>query len=187
MFSGLIYGNKEIYCLIVVGNSIAINLVLFFCAYSLLVKGDSGIFGLAGIRQKVEVHTCESLFLSVSFLAGKLSCHDLLVESGDIVNIDYVGKVDGQEFNGGSATGYHLTIGSGTFIDGFEDGLIGKNVGETVDLNLKFPDNYTNNTDLAGKDVVFTVTVNSISRVPELTDEVADSVVEGMTAGAVKG
>ena len=106
------------------------------------------------------------------------------VESGDIVNIDYVGKVDGQEFNGGSATGYHLTIGSGTFIDGFEDGLIGKNVGETVDLNLKVPDNYTNNTDLAGKDVVFTVTVNSITRVPELTDEVADEVVEGMTAEA---
>ena len=83
------------------------------------------------------------------------------VENGDIVNIDYVGKVDGEEFNGGSATGQHLEIGSGSFIDGFEDGLIGKNVGDTVDLNLTFPEDYGSE-DLAGKDVVFKVTINSI-------------------------
>lgn len=100
------------------------------------------------------------------------------VESGDIVNIDYVGKVDGEEFSGGSATGQHLTIGSGSFIDGFEDGLIGVNVGDTVDLNLKFPDTYTNNTDLAGKDVVFTVTVNSIDTEKEMTyDDLTDEYV----------
>lgn len=99
------------------------------------------------------------------------------VESGDIVNIDYVGKVDGKEFSGGSATGQHLTIGSGSFIDGFEDGLIGKNVGDTVDLNLKFPDDY-NNTDLAGKDVVFTVTINSIDTQKEMTyDDLTDEYV----------
>ena len=105
------------------------------------------------------------------------------VEAGDTVNIDYVGKMDGEEFDGGSAEGYDLEIGSCTFIDGFEDGIIGMQVGETKDLELKFPDNY-HSTDLAGKDVVFTVTVNSITRVPELTDEVADEVVEGMTAEA---
>ena len=105
------------------------------------------------------------------------------VESGDTVNIDYVGKIDGEEFDGGSAEGYDLEIGSCTFIDGFEDGIIGMQVGETKDLELKFPDDY-HSTDLAGKDVVFTVTVNSISRVPELTDEVANNVVEGMTAEA---
>ena len=105
------------------------------------------------------------------------------VESGDTVNIDYVGKIDGEEFDGGSAEGYDLEIGSCTFIDGFEDGIIGMQVGDTKDLELKFPEDY-HSTDLAGKDVVFTVTVNSISRVPELTDEVADSVVEGMTAEA---
>ena len=105
------------------------------------------------------------------------------VESGDTVNIDYVGKIDGEEFDGGSAEGYDLEIGSCTFIDGFEDGIIGMQVGETKDLELKFPEEY-HSEDLAGKDVVFTVTVNSISRVPELTDEVADSVVEGMTAEA---
>ena len=105
------------------------------------------------------------------------------VESGDTVNIDYVGKIDGEEFDGGSAEGYDLEIGSCTFIDGFEDGIIGMQVGDTKDLELKFPEDY-HSTDLAGKDVVFTVTVNSISRVPELTDKVADSVVEGMTAEA---
>ncbi|MCU6725572.1 Trigger factor [uncultured Clostridium sp.] len=105
------------------------------------------------------------------------------VESGDTVNIDYVGKIDEEEFDGGSAEGYDLEIGSCTFIDGFEDGIIGMQVGDTKDLELKFPEDY-HSTDLAGKDVVFTVTVNSISRVPELTDEVADSVVEGMTAEA---
>ena len=105
------------------------------------------------------------------------------VESGDTVNIDYAGKIDGEEFDGGSAEGYDLEIGSCTFIDGFEDGIIGMQVGDTKDLELKFPEDY-HSTDLAGKDVVFTVTVNSISRVPELTDEVADSVVEGMTAEA---
>ncbi len=107
------------------------------------------------------------------------------VEDGDIVNIDYVGKLDGEEFDGGSATGYDLEIGSYTFIDGFEDGLIGVEVGETVDLELTFPESY-HNEDLAGKDVVFTVTVNSLQRVQELTDEVAAEVADGMTAEEYK-
>ncbi len=94
------------------------------------------------------------------------------VEDGDIVNIDYVGKKDGEEFDGGSATGYDLTIGSGSFIDGFEDGLIGRKVGETVDLDLTFPEDYSNS-DLAGQSVVFTVTINKIQQkvTPELTDD----------------
>ena len=100
------------------------------------------------------------------------------VESGDVVNIDYVGKIDGEEFSGGSATGQHLKIGSGSFIDGFEDGLIGKNVGETVELNLTFPENYSNNTDLAGKAVVFTVTINSIDTEKEMVyDDLTDEYV----------
>lgn len=100
------------------------------------------------------------------------------VEDGDVANIDYVGTVDGEEFDGGSATGYNLTIGSGNFIDGFEDGLIGAEVGSTKELNLTFPDDYTN-TDLAGKAVVFTVTVNGIYTANTLTsfDEVTDDYV----------
>lgn len=100
---------------------------------------------------------------------------DRAVDLGDVVNIDYVGKdKDGVAFEGGTAQGYDLTIGSGTFIDGFENGLMGVNIGETVDLNLTFPENY-GNTELAGQDVVFTVTVNSISvaKPAELNDEFA--------------
>lgn len=83
------------------------------------------------------------------------------VHDGDTVNIDYTGKVDGEEFEGGSAEGSTLEIGSGTMIDGFEDGLVGAKVGETVTLELTFPDPYDNNEELSGKDVVFEVTVNS--------------------------
>ena len=85
------------------------------------------------------------------------------VKEGDTVDIAYVGKIDGKEFEGGSSDSYNLTIGSDTFIDGFEDGVIGMKTDETKNLNLKFPDNY-GNADLAGKDVVFTVTVNAITR-----------------------
>ena len=105
---------------------------------------------------------------------------DRPVEEGDIVNIDYEGKIDGVAFDGGTAQGYDLTIGPGTFIDGFEDGLIGAETGETVDVNVTFPENYQGE-EVAGKDAVFTVTVNSISveTLPELTDEF----VQGLDVG----
>ncbi len=84
------------------------------------------------------------------------------VAKGDTANIDYVGKKDGVAFEGGTAQGYDLTIGSGSFIDGFEDGLIGKEIGSTVDLNLTFPADY-GSAELAGKSVVFTVTINYVT------------------------
>ncbi len=89
---------------------------------------------------------------------------DRAVEDGDTVNIDYVGKyADTKEaFDGGTAQGADLVIGSGSYIEGFESGLIGANLGDTVDLNLTFPEDY-GATDLAGKDVIFTVTINKIS------------------------
>lgn len=99
------------------------------------------------------------------------------VKEGDTVNIDYEGKKDGVAFDGGTATGYDLTIGSGSFIDGFEDGLVGAQIGETRDLNLTFPEDYSSE-ELAGQEVVFTVKVNKIqeSVTPELTDEFVQSV-----------
>lgn len=99
------------------------------------------------------------------------------VAKNDTVNIDYEGKIDGKTFTGGSAEDTDLTIGSGQFIDGFEDGLIGKPVGSTQTLNLKFPDDY-NSSEVAGKDVVFTVTINHIVKetIPEYNDAwVADN------------
>ena len=92
------------------------------------------------------------------------------VESGDIAVIDYEGKQDGVAFDGGTAEDYSLEIGSGTFIPGFEDGVIGMMKGETKDIELTFPEDYGNE-KLAGQDVVFTVTVKSVERIPELSDE----------------
>ena len=86
---------------------------------------------------------------------------DRAVENGDLVNIDYSGKKDGVVFDGGTAAAQQLEIGSGSFIAGFEEGLVGVMPGETVDLNLTFPEVY-HNADLEGQAVVFTVTVNFI-------------------------
>lgn len=92
------------------------------------------------------------------------------VADGDTVNIDYEGKKDGVAFEGGTATGYDLTIGSGSFIDGFEDGLIGKKIGSTVDLNLTFPEEYQSE-ELAGQAVVFTVKINYATTTEERKPE----------------
>ena len=82
-------------------------------------------------------------------------------QEGDTANIDYSGTKDGEAFANGTAEGFDLKLGSGTFIDGFEDGVIGMNVGDEKDLNLKFPDNYSS-ADLAGQEVVFHVKLNQL-------------------------
>lgn len=96
---------------------------------------------------------------------------DKAVESGDKINLDYVGSVDGVEFEGGSTdgAGTDLEIGSGTYIPGFEDQIIGHKVAENFDINVTFPDDYTN-AELAGKDAVFNITVNGIYTLSEFTD-----------------
>lgn len=102
---------------------------------------------------------------------------------GDTVNIDYAGSVDGVAFSGGTYSGYSLKLGSGTFIDGFEDQIVGHNVGDTFDVKVTFPDGYSDSTDadgntlvLSGKEAVFSVTLNGISEevLPELTDAWVD-------------
>lgn len=99
------------------------------------------------------------------------------VEDGDFVNIDYEGLQDGVAFEGGTAQGTVLEIGSGSFIEGFESGLIGANVGDTVSLNLTFPENYQN-TEMAGQAVVFNVTINKIVNKADMTyDTMTDQYV----------
>lgn len=109
-------------------------------------------------RPKVDEDGIED-YINSRLLVGTITNRP--VKKGDIADIDYVGKKDGEAFEGGTASGYKLSIGSGGFIPGFEDGLIGVKAGETVDLNLTFPENYRN-AEMAGQEVVFTVTVNSI-------------------------
>lgn len=93
-----------------------------------------------------------------------IELNDGVVADGYIANIDYEGKLDGVAFEGGTAQGYNLKIGSGTFIDDFEEELIGVAVGETKDVTATFPTPYSNNPDLAGKEAIFTVKVNYIGR-----------------------
>lgn len=112
-------------------------------------------------------------YVNSELLVGTIT--DRAVQEGDVTDIDFEGKKDGVAFDGGTAKGYKLSIGSGTFIPGFEDGLIGVMPGETVDLDLTFPEDYSN-TELAGQKVVFTVTVNGI----EGSAEYADVTVEKM-------
>ena len=121
------------------------------------------------VTPKAEVadETVESTLMDYYYQHGSyyLTAEDFLTEGTvaetDIVLIDYEGKKDGVAFDGGTAADAVLGIGSGSFIDGFESGLVGVKVGETVDLNLKFPESYSN-TDLAGQAVVFTVTVDGV-------------------------
>ena len=92
----------------------------------------------------------------------------------DVANIDFVGKTDGKEFEGGSAKGFDLTLGSGQFIAGFEDQVVGMNIGETKDIDVTFPEDYQAE-DLKGKPAVFTVTLNKLTGkiLPALDDEFA--------------
>ncbi|MGI6211725.1 MAG: trigger factor [Anaerovoracaceae bacterium] len=92
------------------------------------------------------------------------------VKKGDVIIIDYTGRINGKKFSGGSSTNYSLNVGSGSMIDGFESGLIGEKVGSTVKLHLKFPKNYSDE-DVAGKKVVFTVKIKSkqVTKTPKYT------------------
>ncbi len=104
--------------------------------------------------------------------ARKIEVADRPAQNGDIVNIDFVGSVDGVKFEGGEAEGFDLTLGSGQFIPGFEDQVVGMNVGEEKDVNVTFPENYQAE-NLKGKAAVFAVKLNKIQakELPEVTDE----------------
>ena len=102
---------------------------------------------------------------------------------GDVANIDYTGYDGDVAFEGGTAAGYDLELGSGSFIDGFEDGIVGMEIGEERDLNLKFPEKY-HNAELAGKEVVFKVKLNSLASAEnsKVDDELAKRVMEDENA-----
>lgn len=111
---------------------------------------------------------------------------DRKVKDGDMTVIDFCGSVDGKEFDGGKAEGYELEIGSGSFIPGFEEQIIGHKVGDEFDVNVKFPEEYVE--DLAGKDAVFAIKLHSVKEkeLPELDDEFAKDVSEFDTLEELK-
>ncbi len=113
------------------------------------------------VAPMVEVTQEEVDYYYTALYEERVQVTDRAVKEGDTVVIDFVGKKDGVAFEGGTSEGYPLEIGSGSFIEGFEEGLVGVLPGNTLDLNLTFPADYQQ-ADLAGADVVFTVTVNYI-------------------------
>ena len=117
----------------------------------------------------------EAIDHSLGHLAEMVIKEDGSVEEGDTVNIDFDGYVDGEQFEGGQAEGYDLEIGSGMFIPGFEEQLVGLNTGDEKDVKVTFPEEY-HAEELAGKEATFKVKINEIKykNVPELDDEIAN-------------
>ena len=116
-----------------------------------------------------------------------VTVEDRAVESGDITVIDFEGFVDGKAFEGGKAENHELTIGSNTFIPGFEDQIIGMKINEEKDINVKFPEEYFSK-DLAGKDAVFKIKLHEIKKkeMPEINDELAKDISEFDTIEELK-
>lgn len=139
-----------------------------------------GDFSKISLNKYVADVPAEEVEKAVSYLANARKETTVVdgkaAQKGDTVMIDFVGSVDGVEFNGGKGDNYPLELGSGSFIPGFEDQLIGAKAGDKVDVKVKFPDNY-HAKDLAGKDSVFAVSVKEV-REPksvEINDELAKS------------
>lgn len=138
-------------------------------------------FGVEVKKQDAEV-TEEKIEAQLKSLVEKQARQvdvDGPVEKGNIAIIDFKGYLDGKEFEGGAAKGHSLEIGSGAFIPGFEDQLVGKNVGEEVKVNVTFPEDYSAS-ELAGKPVVFDVKINELKakELPELNDDFAKDTSE---------
>jgi len=165
------------------------TIIAGICALTLL-GGCAGAGSISNENIKIkqykglEVEKAESLAVTdedvelsiksdLETLATKTDITGRPAQLGDIAIIDFEGKKDGVAFEGGTGTDYELELGSGQFIDGFEDGVVGHNIGETFDLNLTFPENYSSE-ELAGQAVVFTVTLKGLQEkhVPELTVEI---------------
>ena len=138
--------------------------------------------GLEVKKEEVKV-TEEDVMAELNRVAERnaklVSVEDRPVQDGDIVNIDYEGSIDGVPFDGGSAKGRSFLVGSGSFIPGFEEQLVGLNLNEEKDISVKFPEDY-HSKDLAGKEAVFRVKVNEIKfrQLPEINDEFASDVSE---------
>jgi trigger factor len=129
--------------------------------------------------EKVTDEDVENELKRVQIQNTRLVEKDGAIENGDVANIDFKGSVNGEYFEGGTAEGFDLEIGSHTFIEGFEEQLVGLKAGEEKDVLVKFPDNYQAE-NLAGKDAKFECKVNAVKNkvLPEINDELASNVSE---------
>ncbi len=157
------------------------------------VKPEVKISAYTGMKIKEFAYTVkdEEIDADINRLldrnARKVEITDRAAQNGDIVNIDFVGTVDGVKFDGGEAEGFDLTLGSGQFIPGFEEQVVGMNIGESRDVNVTFPENYQAEA-LKGKPAVFAVKLNGIQgkELPELTDEFIKEATGSETIDAYK-
>lgn len=147
--------------------------------YTFTVEPEAKLGDYKALKYEVEDYTVTDEEIDAEIARMQETYADMEVkegeaENGDTVNIDYKGLKDGVAFEGGTAEGYDLELGSGSFIPGFEDQLIGAKAGEERNLNLTFPENYQSE-EMAGAEVVFEVRVNEVKSkvIPELNDEFA--------------
>lgn len=157
------------------------------------VKPEVEIDGYKGLKAErvIPKVTDEEVDGEISRMADRnarvITVEDRAAENGDITDIDFDGYVDGKAFDGGKAEHYSLTLGSGAFIPGFEDQIVGHNAGDEFDVNVKFPEDY-NAEELKGKDAVFKVKLHEIKKreLPEVDDEFAKDVSEFDTIDELK-
>jgi len=160
---------------------------------SVTVKPEFTLGEYKGLKLDEIVHTvsdddvAKELSQKQERNARLVTVEDRAVKEGDIANIDFEGFTDGVAFPGGKGENYDLTIGSGQFIPGFEEQIVGKNIGDEFDVNVSFPEEY-HAEDLKGKPAVFKVKVNSIQykEMPELDDEFAKDISEFDTLDELK-
>lgn len=139
--------------------------------------------GIEVAKVEVQKVTAEDVEEEIAYILQEKAANTTNrgAQMGDVVIIDYIGQVDGATLKGATATDAELLLGSGKFIEGFEEGIVGHQVGDTFDLNLTYPDYYLS-ADLAGKPVVFTVTLKGIKEVAKLTEEwVKENIDDSMT------
>ena len=148
-----LWGPVVLFVLIVAGLVVAV-----------ITSNDTASTDSEDTESTTTTTTTESTEETSSTTTVYYTTEGMACEDGDTVNIDFTGYLDGVAFEGGSTdgAGYDIVLGSDTFIDGFEDQVVGMTIGETKDITVTFPDTYTNNEDLAGQEVVFTVTLNGI-------------------------
>ena len=153
----------------------------FACEFFVMPEVKLGDYKGVEIAKKVRNVTAEDVDNRIESerkrVARSIEVTDRALENGDNAELDYSGSVDGVKFEGGTAEHQHLVIGSGSFIPGFEEQMIGMTIGEERDLNVKFPEEY-HSEDLKGKDAVFHVKLHAITReeLPELDDDFASEV-----------